>query len=553
MKSERHNKNMLMIVVGLFAFLIVATPLYAATEEQIEEAIEKGLAWLAEKQNPDGSWTFVTCELDEFDNWVDECGRPCGGDVDCDAVAKTALVVLKFETRAIELDLDPLGPEYEYADNVAAGLEFIVDHNNTIPIGPQPAGDPDGDGDGMGVFFRTCGFGHEIYQTGLAMTALAASGHPELYGDLLQDAVDYMAWGQVDFNCPPPSPDPEACPTGTNRGGWCYSHNTCECTDNSNSGYATLGLGFAEAAPPYGFGLTVPQFVKDELSIWIDTIQDDVDGDIDDGGSWYNPCWPFNPWVNILKTGNLLYEMALVGDTPETQRVKDAVDYIERHWNTPGGCGIGWRDHRQAMFAMMKGFEAQGIDEIEVGFIDIDWFDEVSTHLVDTQDPCGFWPCDCWGSTILSTAWAVLTLERVVPEIAQEVPVDIKPTSCPNPLNVNTRGLLPVAILGTEDFDVAEIDVATILIEGYALPLRWNYEDVATPVEDWDECECITEGPDGYMDLTLKFKEQEIIEALGEVVDREVLVITITGSLLDGSSIYGKDCVVILKNRRRNF
>ena len=80
MNSERHNKNMLMIVIGLFAFLIVATPLYAATEEQIEEAIEKGLAWLAEKQNLDGSWTFVTCEQDEFDDWVDECGIWCGGD-----------------------------------------------------------------------------------------------------------------------------------------------------------------------------------------------------------------------------------------------------------------------------------------------------------------------------------------------------------------------------------------------------------------------------------------------------------------------------------------
>ena len=30
------------------------------------------------------------------------------------------------------------------------------------------------------------------------------------------------------------------------------------------------------------FGSTVPQFVKDELSLWIDYIQNDVDGDGND-------------------------------------------------------------------------------------------------------------------------------------------------------------------------------------------------------------------------------------------------------------------------------
>ena len=34
------------------------------------------------------------------------------------------------------------------------------------------------------------------------------------------------------------------------------------------------------------------------------------------------------------------------------------------------------------------------------------------------------------------------------------VPIDIKPQSCPNPLNVNSKGVLPVAILGTDTFDV---------------------------------------------------------------------------------------------------
>ena len=59
------------------------------TPEEIEQAIVDGLAWLAGMQLPDGSFGYS----------ID----------DCDRVAYTALAVLKFETRAIELGLiEPL-------------------------------------------------------------------------------------------------------------------------------------------------------------------------------------------------------------------------------------------------------------------------------------------------------------------------------------------------------------------------------------------------------------------------------------------------------------
>ncbi len=129
------------------------------------------------------------------------------------------------------------------------------------------------------------------------------------------------------------------------------------------------------------------------------------------------------------------------------------------------------------------------------------------------------------------------------------VDIDIKPTSCPNPLNVKSKGVLPVAILGTEEFDVATVDIASIRLEGVA-PLRSSYEDVSTPVPDDAEiCECSTEGPDGYLDLTLKFSVQEIVEALGEVEDGEELELTLTGALaevLGGTPIEGSDCVIII-------
>ena len=124
-----------------------------------------------------------------------------------------------------------------------------------------------------------------------------------------------------------------------------------------------------------------------------------------------------------------------------------------------------------------------------------------------------------------------------------ELSLDIKPGSCPNPINTGSRGVLPVALLGTADLDVYSINVESLRLEGVA-PFGADYEDVATPFEG-DLCGCTEAGPDGFVDLTLKFSVQDIINAIGAspTGDR---VLTLTGTFLDGREIEGKDCVVIV-------
>jgi len=147
------------------------------------------------------------------------------------------------------------------------------------------------------------------------------------------------------------------------------------------------------------------------------------------------------------------------------------------------------------------------------------------------------------------------------------VAFDIKPTSCPNPLNTkghkdtfakisddtpwtdildNSKGpVLPVAILGTADIDVRDIDPASLTLLGEP-PVRWAYEDVAAPVgEDAEPCECTTAGPDGFEDLTVKFDKTAIVAALGVTYDGQVIPLTINGEMFDGVPIEGMDCVVI--------
>ncbi len=132
-----------------------------------------------------------------------------------------------------------------------------------------------------------------------------------------------------------------------------------------------------------------------------------------------------------------------------------------------------------------------------------------------------------------------------------DVAFDIKPGSCRNPVNVKAKGVLPAAILGGEEFDVTQVDPVSLRLEGVA-PLRWELEDVGTPYVGHPEnaYDCNEDGPDGWTDLTLKFENQEIVAALGEVEDGDVLVLTLTGALLEefgGSEIQGQDVVVILK------
>jgi hypothetical protein len=150
--------------------------------------------------------------------------------------------------------------------------------------------------------------------------------------------------------------------------------------------------------------------------------------------------------------------------------------------------------------------------------------------------------------------------------------VDIKPGSCPNAFNIKPytydeatfmssgpempsdqsddlerkpEGVLPVAILGLEDFEVRDILPETILLNGVP-PIRWEYEDVATPAETEDGyCGCNTERGDGFMDLTLKFKAEEIVDALGAVNDGDVVQLILTADLISGLPLYGGDCVLI--------
>jgi hypothetical protein len=118
--------------------------------------------------------------------------------------------------------------------------------------------------------------------------------------------------------------------------------------------------------------------------------------------------------------------------------------------------------------------------------------------------------------------WTMEGLDR--PAHANVVPresVDIKPGSEPNSINLKSKGVIPVAILSSPDFDATFVDPVTVVFAG-ASPLRWAVEDV---------------DGDGFLDLVLHYRTQETDIVPGDI---EACV---TGHLFDGVPIQGCDSV----------
>jgi hypothetical protein len=159
---------------------------------------------------------------------------------------------------------------------------------------------------------------------------------------------------------------------------------------------------------------------------------------------------------------------------------------------------------------------------------------EVNTVIVTHVD-------DCCSASYLGSATVVLNGEIV--DVPLPVTLDIHPTSCPNPINPASQGVVPVAILGSEEFDVTNIEPGSLLLEGVPAS-KWAIQDVATPY-DGDLCGCTEEGPDGFMDMTLKFITPTLVAELPIVERDQEIELTLTGLLMDGTEIIGRDCMVV--------
>ncbi len=268
----------------------------------------------------------------------------------------------------------------------------------------------------------------------------------------------------------------------------------------------------------------------------------------------------FDPVLGILKSVELVVESSIEVDTYYWYRWDTAT--TSQHWYSDV---VGSVNGLEATFSQDHNYWTKGegyynhVFDIAGTASDSALSDPaafIGTGTVDvaiTGDDrlCCWWnPYHHYDTDTYGTVSATLNYNYEVRRIL----IDIKPGSCPNPFNSKSRGVIPVAILGTEEFDVTTIDPETVKItfedmEGVA-PIRWAYEDVGTPFEG-ELCDCHDLDGDGYMDLILKFDNREVEESLvlSDFVS-DYVPLTISCDLLeefDGLHFEGIDCMKILK------
>jgi hypothetical protein len=168
----------------------------------------------------------------------------------------------------------------------------------------------------------------------------------------------------------------------------------------------------------------------------------------------------------------------------------------------------------------------------------------------------GSWICG-WGGPGFGASESWIVNIPMAMDVA--VDVDIKPGSCPNPINRSSRGVIPISILGTGNLDVADIDVSSVTLsraDGIGGAVAPNegppgphsvYEDTGTPF-DGEACGCHDLGGDGVMDLSMKFRTDDVVAAL-ELDDLPAgaeLELVVSGTLVDGTPFSGSDCVLLV-------
>jgi hypothetical protein len=152
-------------------------------------------------------------------------------------------------------------------------------------------------------------------------------------------------------------------------------------------------------------------------------------------------------------------------------------------------------------------------------------------------------------------------VEVMVPRVAA-AHLDIKPGSCPNPLDVDHQdssdyfdSVVPMSLLGNK-FSVGEVNLGTVQLTrpGFdsgvsVFPIQITFSDTGTPFEG-QPCGCHALGGDGELDIDLKFDKQEIVDAfeLEKEADGTFVELQVSGLMKGEFEFAGRDCVRIINH-----
>jgi Tol biopolymer transport system component len=210
--------------------------------------------------------------------------------------------------------------------------------------------------------------------------------------------------------------------------------------------------------------------------------------------------------------------------TNETQITSDPGDEQHADWS-PCGTSIAFRSNKADNY------------DIWVVYLDDLAQNQITTYTGDDRNPD--WSPD--GTMMAFRSDRSDNNDIWIYYFPITVNIDIKPGSDPNCFNINGHGVIPVAILGSDAFDVSTIDLYEPLrFAGLSVRAKGNsqlqcsFDDVSGDFTN-------PKGePDGFPDLVCHFADDTDLWTSGNGTA------TLTGTLTDCTSFEGADeiCVV---------
>ncbi|MFH1562769.1 MAG: PKD domain-containing protein [Nitrospirota bacterium] len=342
--------------------------------------------------------------------------------------------------------------EDPYIETVERGFNDLWTRCKAITIGTQTAGNPDTNGNGIGIGLSS---GEQTYEIGQMMLAIVGSRQPErititgpgnvinrTYRDILQDMVDYCAFAQSDAG------------TKTDgRGGWQYEayDNKNGSSDNSATQWPVIGLAAAQTEP---WNIFAPKFVKDELDIWLNYSQDT------DGGFGYTAP---GSWKNCAKTGAGICDLAYLGYESSTPRVTRARDFLVTQWNNTSYSNEHF-GNLYGMYSIMKAARLSYLPITEFGTHT--WYTEYSDYLLSHQSSDGHWEQVGYLkdniSPSLATSWGILIL---IQSLFSAPPIAVAEVFYPQIPIVGA----PVIFVGTRSYHLDP--------KGKIVKFEWDFEN----------------------------------------------------------------------------
>ncbi|RDH87793.1 MAG: hypothetical protein DIZ78_04420 [endosymbiont of Escarpia spicata] len=364
--------------MGQDNYNVVVKPKTLNTE--INVAIDEGLWYLHQEQ------TRTTAEGYETGYWTSN--------------ARASATASSIQSFLINGHLESVDPaEDPYQETVVRGLRQLFRDLGTVDIATQTYGEPDTNGNGIGIQTGQNSSGAQpIYQGGQVMDAIASTGTPlartitgaaninrRSYFDILTDMADQYGWGQTERG---------------SGGGWRYSWNGS--IDQSAAQWGAIGLLAAQDV----FGVAIPQWVKERNRVWITNSYGGIGFGYTTGG--------------VTQAGTPSGLVQMVFDELETSDIRwiTSERWMRDNWGTQYDIDVGNRPV-YPYYAMTKAMRlAKPTPVVNFAHDGFDWFSDptegLARILIDEQIATGEIPGTRWISKQLRSSWSVIILSRTL-------------------------------------------------------------------------------------------------------------------------------------------